>query len=289
MKIYYECVPCFVNQAIRALPKVEEELREPILRDVLKALSTINFELSPPEMAREIFDIIEKHTGDKDLYAEIKATSNKYILNLEKELRDLIANSADSFLTGLHLAIAGNIIDFGAKHDFSDELIHKEIDEALKVKLNEADVEHLRQAINHAENILYLGDNAGEIVFDKLFIEQLPRDKITFAVRGRHIINDALLEDARSVGIDKVVSVISNGSGMPGTVLQNCSEEFKKLFNNADLIISKGQGNYETLNKSEKNIVFLLKIKCLVVARDLDCEIGQFMLKTCNKNKAVES
>lgn len=289
MKIYYECVPCFVNQAIRALPKVEEELREPILRDVLKALSTINFELSPPEMAREIFDIIEKHTGDKDLYAEIKATSNKYILNLEKELRDLIANSADSFLTGLHLAIAGNIIDFGAKHDFSDELIHKEIDEALKVKLNEADVEHLRQAINHAENILYLGDNAGEIVFDKLFIEQLPREKITFAVRGRHIINDALLEDARSVGIDKVVSVISNGSGMPGTVLQNCSEEFKKLFNNADLIISKGQGNYETLNKSEKNIVFLLKIKCLVVARDLDCEIGQFMLKTCNKNKAVES
>ncbi len=283
MKTYYECVPCFANQAIRALPAVDETLREAILRDVLKALSNIDFELSPPEMAREIFDIIEKYTGEQDLYAEIKKNSNKYILDMENELRDIIAKSADPFLTGLHLAIAGNIIDFGAKHDFSDKLIHKEIDDALNVKLRDADVENLRQAIDNAENILYLGDNAGEIVFDKLFIEQLPCEKITFAVRGKHIINDALMEDAKDIGIDKIVSIISNGSGMPGTVLKNCSEKFRKVFINADLIISKGQGNYETLSESEQKIVFLLKIKCDIVARDLKGKVGDFVIKTSKK------
>jgi damage-control phosphatase, subfamily I len=180
----------------------------------------------------------------------------------------------------LHLAIAGNIIDFGAKHDFSDELIHKEIDDALKVELNNDTVEKFRQSIENAENILYLGDNSGEIVFDKLFIEQLPREKITFAVRGSHIINDALLEDAKTIGLTNIVNVIDNGFNAPGTVLKNCSEEFQTAFNNADLIISKGQGNYETLSESNKNIVFLLKIKCDIVARDLKGKVGDFVIKT---------
>ena len=279
MKTYYECVPCFVNQAIRALPAVDDAVRDPIIREVLQGLSCIDFKLSPPEMARGIFDIIEKHTGEKDLYAEIKKSSNRYIMGMEDELRGIIAQSTDSFLIGLHLAIAGNIIDFGAKHNFSDELIHKEIDAALNVQLNEQSVDKFRQLVGEAEKILYLGDNAGEIVFDKLFIEQLPREKVIFAVRGTHIINDALLEDAENVGLTKIVNVISNGSGMPGTVLRHCSEEFRKVFSEADLIISKGQGNYETLSERDENIVFLLKIKCDVVAKDLNANLGDFILK----------
>jgi uncharacterized protein with ATP-grasp and redox domains len=264
---------------LRALPNIDKSLHEAILRDTLHTLGDIDFEQSPPELAREIFDIIERYSGKKDLYAEIKKTSNQYILDMEDELRELVANSADPFLTGLHLAIAGNIIDFGAKHDFSDKLIHQEIENALNVELDAETVNELRQLIDKAEKILYLGDNAGEIVFDKLFIEQLPREKITFAVRGQHIINDALMQDAEDVGITSMVTVIDNGYNVPGTVLKHSSDEFCEIFNNADLIISKGQGNYETLSNSERKIVFLLKIKCEIVARDLNGSVGDFVIK----------
>lgn len=283
MKTYYECVPCFINQVIRSLPQIDETLHEDVLRDVLKALSDIDFSLSPPEIVKVVFDVIKRYSGGKDLYAELKLKSNRYILDLEAELENLIVNADDPFLTGLRLAIAGNIIDFGAKHDFSDELIHSEIDQALKVELSSSRIKALKDAIDKADNILYLGDNAGEIVFDKLFIKQLPVDKITFAVRGAPVINDALMADAGMVGMDKIVSIVSNGSDFPGTVVDRCSEEFRILFNNADLIISKGQGNYETLSESRKNIFFLLKVKCVIIAKDLKRNVGDFVLTSGDK------
>jgi uncharacterized protein with ATP-grasp and redox domains len=281
MKTYYECIPCFINQVLRALPSIEKSQHELILREVLHLLAGMDFELSPPEMARNIFTIIEKYSGEKDLYAEIKRSSNKYILDMEDELREIIKDSTDSFLTGLHLAIAGNIIDFGAKHDFSDKLIHKEIEDALAVKLDTASVEEMQQLIEEADTILYLGDNSGEIVFDKLFIEQLPKEKIIFAVRGGHIINDVLKQDAEDVGLSRIVRVVDNGFNAPGTVIEHCSDEFQEIFEGADLIISKGQGNYETLSdcSKSKKIVFLLKIKCDIVARDLKGSVGDFVIK----------
>jgi damage-control phosphatase, subfamily I len=272
-------VPCFINQVIRTLPQVNESLHQDILRDVLRMLSDIDFSVSPPEIAKAVFDVVKKHIGEKDLYAEEKIKSNRYILNLEDELRQSIADADDSFMTGLQLAIAGNIIDFGAKHDFSDELIHSEIDKALNEQLPGDDIKNLKDAIDNAERILYLGDNAGEIVFDKLFIEQLPKHKVTFAVRGAPVINDALMADAEMVGMDKIVPVVDNGSAMPGTVWADCSEEFKALFSNADLIIAKGQGNYETLSQVEANIYFLLKAKCVIVAKDLNRNVGDFIIK----------
>jgi uncharacterized protein with ATP-grasp and redox domains len=271
-------MPCFVNQALRALNSVDESLHEELLRDTLKTLSQIDFSKSPPEMARKIFDIIEKRTGLVDFYAEIKKQSNLYIMNIYDELRQTVMGSGDPFAAALKLAVAGNIIDFGAKHDFSDEIIHEEIEKALKNSFKQEEVEGLREKINSASDILYLGDNAGEIVFDKLFIEQLPKEKITFAVRGRPVINDALLQDAESVGLTELVKVVSNGAGIPGTVLGECSEEFRNIFDNADLIISKGQGNYETLSTSGRNIVFMLKVKCPIVSRDLGREIGDFVI-----------
>ena len=277
-------MPCFVNQALRALPAVDSSLHETILRETLKVMSDIDFTKSPPEMARVIFDIIESHAGPVDLYEEAKKNSNQYILAMYDELKEMAENSDDPFRAAARLAVAGNIIDFGAKHDFSDEAIHEELDKVLHAEFAEDATCELRSEIESADTILYIGDNAGEIVFDKLFISYLPAEKITYAVRGTPIINDALMEDAETAGLTKLVKVISNGAGIPGTVLAVCSDEFRQVFHKADLVISKGQGNYETLNDSDKNIFFLLKIKCDIVARDLGHKVGDFVIRKSSSN-----
>ena len=123
-----------------------------------------------------------------------------------------------------------------------------------------------------------LADNAGEIVFDRLLIEQLPIDRVTVAVRGYPVINDATLDDAETAGLTDIVDVISNGSDAPGTLLDDCSEAFRSRFEEADLIIAKGQGNYETLAQSPRPIFFLLRVKCPVVARDLDYPVGSMVV-----------
>jgi len=279
MKTYYECLPCIINQTIKALPIIEEYRHDDVLRDVMSELAFTDFSLSPPELARKTFDIMNEYLEGKDSYAEIKKLSNQYVLNLYDELNQIIKNSENSFETALHLAIAGNIIDFGAKHNYSDKLIHEEIDKVLNTDLAALETEKLKSEISNANQILYLGDNAGEIVFDKLFLEQFSnKEKIIFAVRGSHVINDATIEDAKEIGLTEIVKVIDNGSNYPGTVLNECSENFQKVFNEADLIISKGQGNYETLSKNNQNIFFLLKVKCEVVARDLNRNLGDFVV-----------
>ncbi len=278
MKTYYECLSCIINQTIKNFTAVDKKYHDKILREVIAGLSKADYSLSPPQLAKNTYDVISKYTGGKDAYAEIKKMSNQYILDLYDELKSLIDKSNDPFETALHLAVAGNIIDFGAKHNYSDKHIHEEIEKMLSADLSSSHTEELRTAINNAKQILYLGDNAGEIVFDKLFIEHLPKEKIIFAVRGKPVINDATMKDAEDIGLTDVVKVIDNGSGYPGTVLQSCSEEFQEVFNGADLIISKGQGNYETLSENRQNIFFLLKIKCDIVARDLNGNVGDFVV-----------
>jgi uncharacterized protein with ATP-grasp and redox domains len=142
--------------------------------------------------------------------------------------------------------------------------------------------------MSRAEDILYLGDNAGEIVFDRLLIEQLPCEKITFVVKGRPILNDAVMEDAQIVGLTDMVDVIDNGSDAPGTILESCSETFRRRFDQSDLIIAKGQGNYETLSEVDKNIFFLVRPKCSVLARHLGREIGSLVLSGSNHSRFTE-
>ena len=145
-----------------------------------------------------------------------------------------------------------------------------------------------KHAVSRANNILYLGDNAGEIVFDRLLIEQLPCEKITFVVKGGPILNDALMEDAQIVGLTDVVDVIDNGSDAPGTILESCSEAFRLRFDESDLVIAKGQGNYETLSDVDKNIFFLVTPKCSVLARHLGREIGSLVLSGLNHSHFAE-
>jgi len=275
MRTYFECLPCFTKQAMTILEFISEELHEEFIRESMHMLGDVDYSLTPPELAKRMYETAYKYTGSTDFYKEKKRKSNEFVMRLYPELEKSVQESSDSFSTAVRYAIAGNIIDFGATHNFSMDVLQHELCDALaSTEITEDEIEDLRSEIEKADRILYIGDNAGEIVFDKLLLNELPGEKVVFSVRGGPIINDALMEDAEEVGITDKVKVISSGVAIPGTCPKECSDEFRTCFDEADLIISKGQGNYETLNSVEKNIFFLLKIKCPVVAKSLNGEIG---------------
>jgi len=229
-------------------------------------------------MMQYLYRLIREISGNQDPYKKLKESFNKLALDIYPDLSGRIKKASDPFEAAVRFAIAGNIIDSGAVHNLSKSYIIETIEQGMSQKLS-GNIEKLRIAINSANKILYLGDNTGEIVFDKLLIEQLPIDRVTFVVRGYPVINDATLIDAKIAGLTDIVEVIDNGSDAPGTVLEDCSEEFIQHFSDADLIIAKGQGNYETLSSTDKSIFFILKAKCPVIARNIGCEIGSLVIK----------
>jgi uncharacterized protein with ATP-grasp and redox domains len=256
----------------------DQQLQDRLLRDVLRTISEMDLNTSPPLMTQAIHRFIRARTSAQDPYRTEKAKFNRIALELYPTLESRVQASTDPLETAVKLAIAGNVIDLGANSHLSQGNISEEVEEALDVPFN-GDLAAFRDTISRAARILYLTDNAGEIVFDRLLIEQLPREKITAGVRGFPILNDATMSDALATGLTKVVKVIDNGSDAPGTSLKDCSPEFRNCFEEADLVIAKGQGNYETLDESKKEIFFLLKIKCPVIARDIGCDLGSLVLK----------
>lgn len=281
MKTYFDCISCFVQQTISALRRIsdDEALQGEALRKVLLLLSEINLNLPPPVMAQPIYRTIREVTGDADPFAQEKTNQNIYANSLVPEIKERYQNDPDLFVKMLRLSIAGNIIDSGVNSEVKREDVLKSIDCSMEIPIDMKAVNELRNAITEAHAILYLGDNAGEIVFDKLLIEQMPHDKVTYVVRGSPIINDVTIKDAREVKMDELVDVIDNGSDAPGTILDDCSQSFREIFESADLIIAKGQGNYETLSEVNKRIFFLFQVKCPVIARDIGCEIGSFIVE----------
>ena len=281
MKVYIECMPCFIRQALESSKLVtdDEIVQEQVVRHVLMMAANLDMSKSPPEISQQIHRLIRKMTNENDPYSQLKQKFNKLALRMLSELEEKISKSENPLETAIRLAIAGNIIDLGVKTSLTESDVEEVIKNCLTVDFDNSQIEEFQNSINKAEKILYLTDNAGEIVFDRLLIEQLPMEKVTVAVRGKPIINDATMEDAEFAGLTELVEVIDNGTDAPGTVLESCSDELRQYFENADLIISKGQGNYETLSDSDKNIYFILKAKCPVVARDLDCEIGRMVLR----------
>jgi len=250
--------------------------------------SEMDLSQSPPAMAQRIHRFIREITGVSDPYLDVKNRFNTLALEMYPDLRQRTDTSTDPVETAVRLAIAGNIIDFGVNSAVEPSQVERTIKESLTDPLDKDSLETFKHAIAQAEKILYLGDNAGEIVFDRLLIEQLPCEKTTFAVRGGPILNDVVREDARVAGITDLVEVIDNGSDAPGTILESCSEAFRRRFDESDLIIAKGQGNYETLSDVDKNIFFLVRPKCGVLARHLGREIGSLVLSGPNHKRFAE-
>lgn len=249
---------------------------------------------SPPEMGRIIYGLVKRITQKDDPYLKIKEESNKLALNIYSKLKKKINSSPDRLLMAVELAIAGNIIDYGIKNSLNvDAELAKILDEENKAIKKESkaifDYENFKYVLNNAETILYLGDNAGETVFDRILLEEIRRidgnKNIVYAVKERPVINDALIEDALVCGIDKIAEVISSGSDAPGTVLSLCSKKFLNVYKKADMVISKGQGNFEALSGANREIFFLFMAKCPVIAKDVGCEVGDFIL-FCHSGKS---
>jgi uncharacterized protein with ATP-grasp and redox domains len=295
MRTYFDCIPCFVRQVLDAvrMTTTDKLIHEKVLREALRLGSEMDLQQSPPAMAQKIHRFIRETTGMEDPYLEVKNRFNKLALQMYPDLREQVEASADPLQTAVRLAIAGNIIDFGVNSEVKPGNVERTIAESLIEPFNMQTLENFRNAIATAKDILYLGDNAGEIVFDRLLIEQLPCEKVTFVVKGGPILNDATIEDAQIVGLTDIVDVVDNGSDAPGTILESCSEAFCRKFEESDLVISKGQGNFETLSDIEKNIFFMLRPKCSVLAQHLGCEIGRLVLAqseigSCSDEKLKE-
>ncbi|MCK4341841.1 MAG: DUF89 family protein [Phycisphaerae bacterium] len=280
MQTYLECVPCFVRQALDSVRLVtdDEEVHERLLREILRAASEMDLWQSPPAMGQRIHRLIRRLTGQSDPYRELKDHSTRVALELYPKLRARVHASSRPLETALRLAIAGNVIDMGVKAHFDEPALHEAIEDASSAPLD-GDMRAFAETLSGARRILYLADNAGEIVFDRLLLEQMPVEKVTVAVRGFPVINDVTIADTQAAGIPGLVEVIDNGSDAPGTILDDCSSEFRHRFDAADMIVAKGQGNYETLNEVEKDIFFVLKAKCPVIARDLGCRVGSLILR----------
>ncbi|HPN72738.1 MAG TPA: ARMT1-like domain-containing protein [Candidatus Omnitrophota bacterium] len=288
MKTYLECIPCFFRQALEAssLAGADDVTRKKIIDEVASELPAFPLEASPPEMGRIIHGIVKKHTGKSDPYLEIKRKSNVFALKLYDKFKEKAERSKDSLLAAVEMAIAGNVIDFGVKNSVN---IEKELDRILReegraIKRESErlfEFDSFRKNLECCKDLLYLADNCGETVFDRILIEEMVKMGISvdYAVKGSPIINDALVEDAEFCGIDKVARVISSGSDAPGTVACRCSEEFLGKLKNSCMVISKGQGNFEALSsRPPREIFFLFMAKCPVVVKDIGCDLGDTLL-----------
>jgi len=288
MKVYLDCLPCFLRQALAAARRVtaDEWKQREVVDEVASAIPSFPLDATPIDLGREVYRIVRETTGIDDPYREVKRSHNDRVIALLPQLREEVESSSDPMLTAFQLAAAGNMIDFGV-HSTVD--LHGAIGKGLEDGEGMVDYPLLRERLECIGDVLYLGDNAGEIVLDKLVVEQLVHlgKRVTFVVRGRPIINDVTAEDAAYVGLEDVAKVISSGSDGPGTTLARGEPEFVDAFRRAGLIVSKGQGNFEGLSDEPAPLFFLLKVKCPVVARELGVEIGKSILRAQNEGAGV--
>lgn len=283
MKIQYECIHCLARQAVEIAEEVTSDvaMQEEIIKKSLKELGEMDFNETAPEIAFRMHQHAKNITGINDPYIELKKQYNE----IAQEIYDRIIkekwleNADDPFDMACRLAIAGNIIDFsvGLKLDYTD--IIKSVEDSIKYDIFGTGIAALRNAVERAGNIMYIGDNSGEIIFDKFLLENLPLSKVTYVVKGGPIVNDATMEDAINTGLVDLVKVIDNGHSAQGTILKDCSSAFINEFDKADLIISKGQANFETLSSIEdKTIFYLLRAKCSSVAHAIGCNRMDYVL-----------
>jgi len=281
MNTSLDCLVCFLRQSLDAARMISSDamVQEQIMREVMAWTARMDLGVSPPVVGQRIHRRLRELTGVKDPYQAIKDQGNRMALALLPDLEASVANARDPLDMALRLAVAGNVIDLGVNSSVSPADLEAAVRQAMTASI-QGSLEEFRKAAAEAHAILYLADNAGEIVFDRLLIDQLGPERVTVAVRGGPVINDATLVDAEAAGFHPMVRVIDNGSDAPGTVLHDCSETFRRHFDSADLIVAKGQGNFETLNQEANTIFFLFKAKCPVIASHGGFPIGTHVLTT---------
>lgn len=259
------CLPCLATQAHRILEMVgadEAKIAE-TLRTVLSYLAEADYDQPSPIHTGKFCEMLAAATGVSDPFGPAKKRATELALQLLPDLEARVNAAEDPFETALRVTIAGNVIDLATRDEVEVGELLETLEETLTCDLDGAAIEALRGHLGRAERILYLADNAGEIVFDQPFLRLLPLERVTVSVRGGPILNDATMKDARQSGLTEVARVVDNGSAIPGTWPPACSAEFQRIYDGADLVISKGQGNFETLyGRTTVPTWFLFRVKC---------------------------
>jgi damage-control phosphatase, subfamily I len=283
MKISRECIHCLARQAVEIAEEATRDvtMQEEIIKKSLKELAEMNFNETAPEIGFRMHKHAKNITGINDPYARLKEQYNEIATKIYDRIIEerWLDNAENPFDMACRLAIAGNIIDFsvGLKLEYADIL--KSVEDSIKEDIFGTGTTALREAVEKANNIMFIADNSGEIIFDKFLLQNLPVNKVTYVVKGGPIVNDATMQDAISTGVVDLVKVIDNGHCAQGTILKDCSSTFRSEFNKADLIISKGQANFETLSEiKDKTIFYLLRAKCSSVAKSIGCKQMDYVL-----------
>lgn len=277
MRAYLECYPCVLRQSIEAARKAgatpaQERL---VVMKALKILQSLPESSTPPEISMHVHRAVREITGNPDPYLEAKNESTRKALALLPRLRVIMDNAGDPLETAVRLSIAGNIMDFGPNPQFDLwEVVERVLEQPLAIN----DLEPLRKKLMSVNQVLFLADNAGETVFDRLLIETI-KPKVIYAVKGGPVLNDATYGDAVAAGIDQVADIIDNGTDATGTILDLCSPAFRARFNQAELVISKGMGNYESLSTVSGPIFHLMQVKCPVIGMDVGAPKGSIVVK----------
>lgn len=284
MRTNRQCLQCFERQTadVCALAGLSDGKRDRAVAEVRRKIAAFPSDHPPVEMAGDIHAWVSHYAGGLDPYADIKRLSNQLCRAGVERMQRKLAESSDPDEDVLKLAIAGNTIDFGAfaVRRMQQEEVMETIEDAFRRPLSGDPPADFWRRTAAAERILFLGDNAGECFFDRPLLERLPPEKLTYVVRGAPVLNDATREDALAAGIDEVCPVIDTGDSSPGVVPRLCSAEFREIFARSDLVVAKGQGNYEALSGfRDRHYVFLTKVKCDVIAEDIGFPTGSHVLK----------
>jgi len=253
--------------------------QERILKKILRLFSDIDLAGGSSEMIQKAFLVIRKESGVNDPLENHKSYCMDVALKAYPELKSSLEKTGDRFGTAVRIAMAGNIIDHAGEAKKDNLALFRSIEDARTCTLRIDHVSRLKNEVEKASKILYLADNAGETVFDRILIENLPMDRLVYAVKGTPVSNDATLRDAEMAGLTKIVEVVDNGSDYPCFFLDKCDDKFSRLFDSADLVIAKGQGNMSALSKTKKNIFFLARVRCKVKASAFRLSVGDFVVR----------
>lgn len=281
MLITQNCVDCIVNQSLKVASAIgaDEKLKQELYLHVENLSKDFSFLKSPPVIASSVYKDMAQIAKKEDLYDEVKKISTQKAQSFLPFLKQKLELSTDKFSTAIKIAVAGNVIDLAAEVEFD---LADELDKVFDTPFSFDDTKKLQAKLQKAKNVVILGDNVGEHIFDYLFIEVLKEIysdiNYTYMVRGTPIINDVTMKEAKECGFDKLCNLVDSGVDTPGFEYGRATDEAKKLFDEADVIISKGMGNYECLTPVHVDTVFfLLKVKCSVVATSLGKEVGDII------------
>ena len=278
MVAYPQCIPCLVNQGLNAVKKLGlgEEKEKEIAIKAIKFLSSFErIDKSPAYYAYFVQRIVKEVAGTEDPFKDQKKMANRKALEVLPALEEMLSGAEDPLSFALKVSAAGNSVDFAVKGEVKLEEVLKLLNEDFAVW----DYEAFKKKLENSKTVLIIGDNAGEIALDKMLVKVL-KDmglEVTYAVKGGPILNDATMEDAIEVGMTKLCRVIENGSDKVGTWLEDCSKEFKEVFYSSDVVISKGQANFETLSSAKREIFFLLVAKCEPIGKETGSKKGSLV------------